>query len=150
MNLNLCLLIGVLLNLPNRVEAHPMFQDRVLALLRQPLPADLQLARVQRGQLFEVSYEPVTSDNSIPLSTLHSWKLKILPQAQSQTIEEVDFTGGMPQHQHSLPSSVTIEKESIDSYTVQGIKFHMPGWWRVKTCIKASRGSECISFDLVL
>lgn len=130
--------------------SHP-FQELKLKLLAQPLPKDLHTAKSNSGQWVSVSYSPVTEDGEVPLATLHSWKLEITPiTGRNAAVTDVAVGGDMPRHKHGLTTEPQIKRVSESGYTVQGLKFHMPGWWRVMVCVKLTEGQECVPFDLLL
>lgn len=51
---------------------------------------------------------------------------------------EVFINGGMPAHEHGLPTSPKIIwSDEKDSYLIQGLKFSMPGKWSLNFKVNA-------------
>jgi hypothetical protein len=57
----------------------------------------------------------------------------------------------MPQHGHGLPTVPQVTKYLGDGfYQVEGLKFHMPGWWVVKFNIVRNEMTDNVTFNLML
>lgn len=116
------------------------------------VPGDLDLSTTLPTQngLYTVSYEP--SKTPIPVNEIHEWTLT-LTDAEGRPLEHahVSVDGDMPQHGHGLPTEpqVTTELGGGD-YLVEGVKFHMPGWWVMDFTIDAGDQTDTVRFDLLL
>jgi hypothetical protein len=57
----------------------------------------------------------------------------------------------MPQHGHGLPTLPQVtENLGEGDYRVEGLKFHMPGWWIVEFDISADGMNDHVTFNLQL
>ena len=63
----------------------------------------------------------------------------------------VDVEGGMPKHNHGLPTKplITAELGSGD-YKLEGMRFHMSGYWEIVISITTDNGSSKVMIPLQL
>lgn len=96
----------------------------------------------ERG-IFTVSFE--SSLAPIEINRIHSWTLHITTDGQVVTNAELSVAGGMPAHNHGLPTSPRVTEELGDgSYRLEGMRFHMRGDWEVSISIKADGKSDTV------
>ena len=63
----------------------------------------------------------------------------------------VTVDGGMPQHGHGLPTRPLVGREvAAGRYSMEGMKFSMPGWWEIKLAIEAAQGDDTVVFNTVV
>jgi hypothetical protein len=116
------------------------------------VPADLDYSttRPSAAGLYRVSYEP--RRGPIAVNQIHAWTIHV-ETADGQPVEGATITvdGDMPQHGHGLPTEpqVTMDLGGGD-YLVEGLKFHMPGWWVVDYTINVGGQSDTVRFNLLL
>lgn len=99
--------------------AHPLFAGTAL-------PINVQNAN------YNVNAAP--EDFPITLNNIHSW-LIIIDDTSGHPVEDLEFTvkGGMPEHQHGLPSQPKlIDEINPGKYIVDGMKFNMYGKWQIE------------------
>lgn len=116
------------------------------------VPPDLDLAttRSSNSGLYQVRYTPEPA--SIPINQIHSWTIHI-ETADGQPVEgaTISVDGDMPQHLHGLPTAPQVTQDlGGGAYLVEGLKFHMPGWWVVDYTINAADQSDTVRFNLQL
>ena len=116
------------------------------------VPADLDLSatRLSAQGVYRISY--VSRRDPIPLSQIHAWTIHVAT-ADGRPVEHaaVGIDGTMPQHIHGLPTRPQVTKAlGNGDYLVEGLKFHMPGWWVVDFQIDAAGGRDVVRFNLVL
>jgi hypothetical protein len=73
-----------------------------------------------------------SDSNPIVLNRIHKWQLSI--ERDNEPVSEANITlvGGMPNHDHGLPTQPEVSSKSEPGrYTVEGIRFHMPGLWQI-------------------
>lgn len=100
--------------------------------------------------LFTVGYESGTVP--IPLNRIHSWTVTVKDkEGMEVTGAFVRMVGDMPEHGHGLPTEPEMTEE-LDGgrYTIEGIRFSMPGWWVMTFHIRAGGVMDNASFNLVL
>src|SRR5690606_10948808 len=106
--------------------------------------------RLSAQGAYRVSYEP--RHGPIAVNQIHAWTLHV-ETADGRAVEgaTIAVDGDMPQHGHGLPTEpqVTTELGGGD-YLVEGVKFHMPGWWVMDFTIDAGDQTDTVRFDLLL
>ena len=123
----------------------------VYLMLPKPAPApDISRSKSTANGLFVASFEP--ERGVIRQGELQSWLLT-LKTAAGAPVEGAAITvsGGMPQHDHGLPTSPQATDYLGDGrYRIDGIKFTMSGWWQLRFAISAAAGSDSVVFNIVL
>jgi len=52
----------------------------------------------------------------------------------------LDIVGGMPEHNHGMPTQPQITEELAPGrYLLEGVRFHMPGLWRLTASISTEK-----------
>jgi hypothetical protein len=114
--------------------------------------ADLDTAEVRPTDqgLFRVTYTSLVEP--VPVNQLHTWTIHVeTPGGTPIEQAEIVVGGGMPQHAHGLPTKPQVTQDlGGGDYTVEGLRFHMPGWWEVTFQITAGGQSDSVTFNLVL
>ena len=111
---------------------------------------DLSRSKLTANGLFVASIEP--ESGRIRQGELHSWVLT-LKTAAGAPVEyaAIDISGGMPQHNHGLPTSPqATDYLGAGRYRIGGVKFTMSGWWQLRLAISAAAGSDTVVFNVVL
>jgi len=86
----------------------------------------------------------------ISINRMHSWVVRV-QDTDGEPIEnaEIIVTGGMPDHDHGLPTAPRVTRVLEDGgYLVEGMKFHMSGAWQVTVAVTEGGRSESVTFDL--
>lgn len=116
------------------------------------VPADLDTSTTLMSAqgLYEISY---TSDlGSVPINQIQSWTLHI-ETADGRPVENatINVDGDMPQHGHGLPTQPQVTQYlGNGDYKVEGLKFHMPGWWVMDFVVTAEGQTDQVRFNMVL
>ena len=98
---------------------------------------------------FTVSYSPVPG--RVLMNQIHSWEITVRDQNGDPVRAVVTADGDMPQHGHGLPTRPEVSTtEQTGVYLVEGLKFHMPGWWRVILTIRTMETHDRAIFDFML
>lgn len=74
-----------------------------------------------------------TEADSIPLNQLHKWRVRVIDDG-GQSVKGLNITvdGGMPEHNHALPTQPQMTNElRSGEYEISGVKFSMYGNWVV-------------------
>ena len=69
----------------------------------------------------------------LQINRIHGWKL-VIEDAGGRPVQaaRVEVSGGMPDHDHGLPTRPMITGEvEPGHYRLDGLRFHMPGRWQV-------------------
>ncbi|MEN9868682.1 MAG: hypothetical protein RL748_4272 [Pseudomonadota bacterium] len=88
----------------------------------------------------------------LQINRMHAWNLQ-LSDSQGQPIDQARITisGGMPSHNHGLPTQPQVSSASgHGQYLLEGMRFSMSGWWEIKVQVDASRGRDTIIFNTII
>lgn len=99
---------------------------------------------------YVVSYS--APDGEPKINSMHSWILHI-ENASGENIEGaiVEVDGGMPEHDHGLPTKPRVTAELGDGdYKLDGLRFHMSGYWEIVIKITTASDSSTITLPLQL
>jgi len=110
-----------------------------------------QMARTQWSahRRFRVAYEPL--EDPVPLNAVHAWKLSVTdPGGRPVTGARIEVDGGMPAHDHGLPTAPKVASMGGGAYRIEGMKFHMRGAWVVKLNIAAAGQRDAVTFHVML
>lgn len=99
---------------------------------------------------FEVSY--TSKLEPIEINNLHAWVIHVKDENGGDVSNaEVTVIGGMPEHNHGLPTQPQITKNlGGGCYLLEGMKFHMLGWWTVSITIMNKDINDVVTFNLHL
>lgn len=111
---------------------------------------DLTQTRTSNGGLYMVSIEPEAGE--IAQGSLHAWIVTLkTPDGKPVDGAKITVGGGMPAHNHGLPTDPEMTAELGDGrYRVDGVKFSMSGRWELRFAIEAAPGSDRATFYLVI
>ena len=97
---------------------------------------------------FVVTYS--TPSGKPQINRMHSWILHI--ENESGAVVEgaiIDVTGGMPEHNHGLPTKPRITQElGGGDYKLEGMRFHMSGYWEIVVNITTETGKSTVIIAL--
>ena len=88
----------------------------------------------------------------IGINQLHRWVLR-LEDSHGQPVPaaSIELAGGMPDHNHGLPTQPRVTRELGDGrYLLEGMRFHMPGSWVLRFFVDAGPGSDTVIVRLEL
>ena len=120
--------------------------------VRQTRPGEINVTNdlFSEGGSLRLTY--YLEDESVPLNKIHSWKLLVedkngLPINNAEIVVSPD----MPEHLHGMLTTAEIhELEEPGMYRVDGMKFHMPGWWEVTLDVSTPKTRDLVRFQLVV
>lgn len=105
---------------------------------------------VSQNGLFVVRYQ---SESEPPqINTLHTWQIHIEDTAgEAVTDASMAVSGGMPLHNHGLPTRPRVTAELGDgNYEIGGMRFHMAGSWEITLNITADGATDTVVIKLML
>lgn len=111
---------------------------------------DQSRSRATAEGLYLAAIEPEAP--KINQGEMHSWILTVkTPDGAPVDNAQVAIGGGMPDHNHGLPTSPQVTQHLGEGrYRIEGMKFSMSGWWELRFDISAAQGSDTVTFNLVL
>ena len=83
---------------------------------------------------------------------MHSWVLHVETD-QGAPVEgaEIEVDGGMPAHDHGLPTKPRVTEElGGGDYRLDGVRFHMSGYWEMVITIRSDDSEETVVVSLTL
>jgi hypothetical protein len=112
--------------------------------------AQEQRAKKSDKEMFFISYE--SELQPISINRIHNWVVHVeSPDGSPVDDATVTLVGGMPVHDHGLPTlPQATQNLGNGDYLVEGMKFHMNGWWQVTISITVNSRSDVVTFDLQL
>ena len=115
----------------------------------QPGSADDRVWVSQSG-LFQVSY--MSKLQPISINRIHNWVLHVTTaDGQPVTNAGITVAGGMPEHNHGLPTLPrTTQVLGNGDYLIEGMRFHMNGYWEISITINAGSDHDTIVIPLEL
>ncbi len=124
----------------------------IMMLRMSYIPDNLDISSTLMSEQgsYQISYVPELSP--VPINQIQTWTLRVM-EPNGQPVEDAKITvdGGMPQHGHGLPTLPQVTKYLGNGlYQVEGMKFHMPGWWVVKFKIVRNDLTDNVTFNLML
>jgi hypothetical protein len=121
------------------------------AMMRSsPDGLDLALDKPTAAGLYKAAIAPEA--NPISVGSMHAWTVTVLtPTGAPVKVAKIGVDGGMPQHGHGLPTAPQVTKDLGNGrYLIEGMKFNMRGWWTLDLAIDGPKGTDTVSFNLVL
>ncbi|MCH9695380.1 MAG: FixH family protein [Gammaproteobacteria bacterium] len=91
-------------------------------------------------------------DGEPQINRIQSWVLHI-ETAAGDAVEgaTVEVTGGMPEHNHGLPTRPRISEEiGGGDYRLSGMRFHMAGYWEIKVTVTTDNDRSVVIIPLQL
>ncbi len=111
---------------------------------------DFSTNKLSDNNHFKVSY--TSKLEPIEINNLHAWIIHIEDSGGENIVDAVvNVVGGMPEHNHGLPTQPQITKNLGDGcYLLEGMKFHMMGWWTITISIEDQGLSDSVTFNIKL
>jgi hypothetical protein len=103
-----------------------------------------------RSGYYRISYR--SELQPIVINRIHSWIFHVeTPDGTPVDGAEITITGGMPLHNHGLPTAprMTINIDNGD-YRVEGMRFHMNGDWELLVTIDADGRRDTVVIPLTI
>ena len=92
-----------------------------------------------------------SDSNPIVLNRIHEWQLSIERDNKPVSEANITLTGGMPNHNHGLPTQPEVTSESEPGlYFFVGILFHLPGLWKIIFNISGNDSEDTATIEFKL
>lgn len=136
------------------LAADPSEQAYKMILRNQKPSSEVASSKPKRaasGRFFQAQWTPEAPDQEVPMRSVHSWSLGIKTLASKDLKgARVEVKGLMPQHGHGFATEPQVVEVHPGLYRIQGMQFHMPGWWVVRVEITKGEETETLEFELWL
>ena len=120
-----------------------------LLLIFMPVADTLAEEWSSQRNVYTVSFE--SSLEPIEINRIHSWTLSISSDGEPVTGAELTISGGMPAHDHGMPTRPRVTSEIGEGkYRLDGMRFHMNGHWEVSIEIDADGKRDTVVITLIL
>jgi hypothetical protein len=105
---------------------------------------------VSDSGLFRVSFR--SELDPIVINRIHSWVLHVEDEHGAPVASAtITVTGGMPSHNHGLPTAPRVTQElTTGEYVLEGMRFHMRGQWIIEITINANDEQDVVVIPLEL
>ncbi len=93
-----------------------------------------------------------TPGGPVEINRMHSWVLHVATSdGEPVTGAKIEVDGGMPAHDHGLPTQPRVTREIGDGdYQLDGVRFHMGGYWEMVVSVTTDAGTETVVIPLTL
>ena len=120
-----------------------------LLLIFMPVADTLAEEWSSQRNVYTVSF--VSSLEPIEINRIHSWTLSISSDGEPVSGAELTIFGGMPAHDHGMPTRPRVTSEIGEGkYRLDGMRFHMNGYWEVSIEIDANGKRDTVVITLIL
>lgn len=105
---------------------------------------------VSKNGHFVVSY--VAELQPLTINRIHRWTLHVeTAGGEPLAAAAISISGGMPEHNHGLPTEPrVVESLGNGNFRVDGMRFHMRGFWELRVSIDDGRHSDVVTIPLQL
>ena len=100
--------------------------------------------------LYQLKFE--SEIDPIEINRIHNWVLYVQTVNQEPVVNaQITIMGGMPEHDHGLATRpLVVPGRGAGEYAVEGLRFHMGGYWELEFTIKADAGTDKVVVPLEL
>ena len=105
---------------------------------------------VTRSGEYRVSYRSMLEP--LAINQIHNWVFHI-EYAEGGAVDDatVSVTGGMPEHNHGLPTDPRMTQAlGGGDYVLEGMRFHMSGYWELTVTIVAGGRRDTVVISLTI
>jgi hypothetical protein len=105
---------------------------------------------ISQAGLFHATYK--SKLQPIAINLIHNWVLHVeTADGQPVTNAVITVSGGMPAHDHGLPTLPHVTQSLGNAeYLIEGMRFHMNGYWEISITINAGGDRDTIIIPLEL
>ena len=95
---------------------------------------------------FQSELDPIT------INQIHAWGLQVTtPEGQPIAGAKITATGGMPEHNHGLPTDPRMTEELGEGfYRFEGFRFPMNGQWELPLTIDVEGQRDTVAITLTI
>ncbi len=117
------------------------------AMVQESIAAQSWLTR---SGYYRVSY--VSKLDPLTINRIHNWVFHIdSPEGTPVENAIVSVTGGMPKHNHGLPTDpVMTQSLGNGDYLLEGMRFHMNGDWELTVTVEAGGRRDTVIIPLTI
>ena len=111
---------------------------------------DLATKKASEGAKFIVRVS--SKLKPVVINKMHNWDVRVIsPEGGVIENAKIEISGGMPMHGHGLPTAPRVtEYLGKGKYLIEGLKFNMAGFWKLKLAIDSGQHQDNVTFSLYL
>jgi len=129
-------------------QAKVLLAAALLLVLPLQLFAQQDIVLSEQGQ-YRLGYS--SAEVPLPLNRIHQWTLRLYTATGEPVADALLLvTGGMPVHNHGLPTAPTVTALGNGEYRLQGLRFHMQGLWVLTVQISHGDSRDTVLLSLTL
>jgi hypothetical protein len=114
-------------------------------------PADLDLGTSKSSEQRRLAVSYKSELDPVRINELHTWIVHVeTPDGEPIDDATIAVDGGMPEHNHGMPTQPIVTPLGNGDYRVEGMKFQMPGWWTITVSVDSDGQQDSALFNLVL
>lgn len=114
-------------------------------------PANTLLPERVQTQPSGLDVRITDAPKGLPQNQLQRWLLRVNDAAgKPVTGAAIRVDGGMPEHGHGFATAPSVTELGAGDYAVDGLKFHMPGYWEIAFDIRAGTRVDRARFHAYL
>ena len=103
------------------------------------------------GSARGITLEVFSRLSPLEINSIHSWEIALHDERGPIENATIEVTGGMPEHNHGMPTQPQITQQLANGrYLLEGVRFHMPGLWRITTVVTRESAPVTIVIDFEL
>ena len=124
----------------------------LFAFLSNPLAEENAAGEswLTRSGYYRVSYTSLL--DPLTINTIHDWVFHI-ENSDGVTVNGavVSVSGGMPQHNHGLPTIPRMTRSLGNGhYVLEGMRFHMNGYWELNVTVDVGGRRDTVIINLTI
>lgn len=105
-----------------------------------------KLNQQSKNSIYQSSLE---CNKKLTTGSFQSCSLKILNKGKIVKKAKIHLSGGMPAHQHGLPTTPKLVwSEEKQIYLIKGLKFSMPGEWVLNFKVSTDNHKDIVSMAI--
>lgn len=112
--------------------------------------SDTDQSWLTRSGYYRVSYTSML--DPLTINRIHNWVFHV-EDAEGGTVNNatVSVTGGMPEHNHGLPTDPRMTQSlGGGDYVLEGMRFHMNGYWELTVTIDVAGRRDTVIISLTI
>ena len=129
-----------------------LFALSLLLALGSASAADVRLPDLSGVTDKGFTIEIYSELSPLSINTMHSWHIRVLDRDdQILELEELNVFGGMPEHDHGLPTQPQVTRRLDNGdYLLEGVRFHMQGHWELQVEVQYAGADDTAIIDFEL
>lgn len=132
------------------MKRHRLYGFAVTVLVASLAMAEMSPPIESAKRIYRLRFE--SQLQPLKINQIHSWQVRVeTVDGEPLRNAALTMTGGMPAHDHGLPTAPRVTREMGDGeYLIEGVRFHMGGYWEITIKIDAGGTTDFVTVPLDL